>query len=651
MIGQTISHYRILEKLGSGGMGAVYKAQDLQSDRFVELRLLPEEFARDKEALDRLQRNVQAASSLNHPNIRTIYEVGQSAGQVFIATELLEGQTLGELIASKPLDTERVLDVSVQVADALDALSSRGFVHSEINPANIFVTKEAQVKVLDFGLANIVHELGAYEGANHSRTGIIRGTPMYMSPEQLRGQTVDTRSDLFSFGAVIYTMVTGKNPFERDDLMATLDAVINQIPVPPHDLNPNLPVRLQDIISRAIEKDPDQRYQNAAEVRADLKRLKRQRAEPERLKWEREPVTASPAARSRPLERVGGTSLSRRVRPKKKAEMGPPDVSVIRVLYATDRQVTGRSEPKKFFANERAENRKLTLGVCEISIPESDRHKIGKLEKPSILRLEFSEDPAKHVILLNVQTKEEQDFFAELQQRVERSERKEAFVFVHGYDTTFEDAVRRTGQFACDLQFDGAPILYSWPSCGKWWKYAADETNVAWSVPHLESFLALIARSGARTVHLIAHSMGNRVLTSALELLVAKKALPPGIFRHIVLTAPDIDSETFNQLAAVIAPAGERLTMYSNYRDRALLLSKLFHFYKRAGSTIVLVHGMDTIDASRVDTSLTRHSYFGSSRTVLADLSSLLSEGKPPSKRFGMRERRTAEGPYYLFRP
>jgi len=193
---------------------------------------------------------------------------------------------------------------------------------------------------------------------------------------------------------------------------------------------------------------------------------------------------------------------------------------------------------------------------------------------------------------------------------------------------------------------------YSWPSRGSWWKYAADETNVAWSVPHLESFLrALVEASGAQTIHLIAHSMGNRALTAALELLVAKQALPPGLFRHIVLTAPDIDSETFNHLAAAIAPAAERLTMYSNYKDRALLLSKLFHLYRRAGSTIVIVQGMDTIDASRVDTSLTRHSYFGSSRTVLADLAALILDGKPPKKRFGMREQRTQQGLYYVFRP
>ena len=173
-----------------------------------------------------------------------------------------------------------------------------------------------------------------------------------------------------------------------------------------------------------------------------------------------------------------------------------------------------------------------------------------------------------------------------------------------------------------------------------------------WSVPRLELFLKTIATtSGAHTIHLIAHSMGNRALTAALQLLVAKQSVPAGLFRHIVLTAPDIDSDTFSELAVVIAPATQRLTMYANYKDRALLLSKLFHFYRRAGSTIVIVNGMDTIDASRVDTSLTRHSYFGDSRTVLADLSALLVDGRPPNRRFGMSEKHTKKGTYYIFRP
>jgi esterase/lipase superfamily enzyme len=327
---------------------------------------------------------------------------------------------------------------------------------------------------------------------------------------------------------------------------------------------------------------------------------------------------------------------------------------LVRVLYGTDRAVTGKTDPGKFYANDRdaSSDPVVSLGVCDVSIPASEKHRIGRLERPSVWKLEFSADVVKHVILRSVLPLEQDEFFKSLSDRVSSSSRREALVFVHGYNVSFHDAARRTAQMAYDIGFAGAPILYSWPSRGHWWLYPADETLVEWSVPHLEWFLANVALlSGARKIHLIAHSMGNRALTKALELLVAKKTVRRSLFRHIVLTAPDLDAQTFVQLARVIAPVGERLTMYANYRDRALLLSKLFHVYQRAGSSIVIVRGMDTIDASRVDTSLTRHSYFGSSRTVLADLSSLLLDGRPPRRRFGMWEKQNAQGKYYLFRP
>jgi esterase/lipase superfamily enzyme len=294
----------------------------------------------------------------------------------------------------------------------------------------------------------------------------------------------------------------------------------------------------------------------------------------------------------------------------------------------------------------------VTFGTCDVSIPGPDYHKVGRLEAPSIFTLDVRANPGKHVLLLGVKTQEAGVFFRNLARDVAKSERKAAFVFIHGYNVSFEDAARRTAQLAADLKFDGAPIFYSWPSKAAWWSYSADETNVMWCVPQLEAFLGEVAnRVGATTIHLIAHSMGNRALTAALQLIAAKKSIPQGLFHHIILTAPDIDEETFQSLAMAIASGAERLTMYSNYRDRALLLSMLFHFYRRAGASIVIVPGMDTIDASKVDTSLVHHSYFASSRTVLADVSSLIVDGKPPSKRFGMSEKRKAGKTYYIFRP
>jgi esterase/lipase superfamily enzyme len=328
------------------------------------------------------------------------------------------------------------------------------------------------------------------------------------------------------------------------------------------------------------------------------------------------------------------------------------EYTVVKVFYATDRKTSSAESPKRFYANERAPNRTLALGVCEVSIPGLDYHKVGRLEAPSIFSLQFRDNPGKHILLLAVQPQDSQVFFQNVTRYVANSERREAFVFIHGYNVSFEDAARRTAQLASDLQFQGAPIFYSWPSKARWWRYTADETNVAWCVPQLEGFLGELAhRSGANTIHLIAHSMGNRALTAALQLIVAKRSIPKRLFHQIILTAPDIDEETFQSLAVAIASDAEHLTMYSNYKDRALLLSKMFHFYRRAGASIVIVPGMETIDASKVDTSLVRHSYFGNSRTVLADVASLMVDGKPAKNRFGMIEKQKEGKTYYFFRP
>jgi serine/threonine protein kinase len=279
MIGQQVSHYRILGKLGGGGMGVVYEAEDLKLGRHVALKFIPDNLAHDPKSLERFTREARAASQLNHPNICTIHGIEDNNGHPFIVMEKLDGESLKQHISGNAMALEEVLDVGVQVAEALVASHAKGIVHRDIKPANIFLTPSGQVKVLDFGLAKLVH-MGTESDAGNDNSltavGVIPGTAVYMSPEQARSEPIDARTDLFSFGVVLYEMSTGKKPFTGNNSLVTLDAVLHAKPTPPRDLNPKIPIELEGIIGKAMEKDRKHRYQSAAEMRSDLAQLKRE---------------------------------------------------------------------------------------------------------------------------------------------------------------------------------------------------------------------------------------------------------------------------------------------------------------------------------------------------------------------------------------
>jgi len=314
-----------------------------------------------------------------------------------------------------------------------------------------------------------------------------------------------------------------------------------------------------------------------------------------------------------------------------------PGYARVRVFFATDRNQTGDAKPSRMFGAKRSN---VSYGICEVSIPRD--HQMGELEAPSILRFEFRENPDEHVVLLSTAIVYKDNFFAEVASRVRQSKASNAFLFVHGYNVTFDEAARRTAQISYDLGFDGAPTFYSWPSRGTLSAYTVDEQNIEWAQGNLRRFLDdFFERSEAKNVYLIAHSMGNRALTRAIASLLADKPVIRKRLREVILTAPDIDADVFKRdIAPALTAAGRPVTLYASSKDKALVASKKVHGYPRAGDSgqgLVIVPGIETIDATRVDTSLLGHSYFAEARSVLSDMFYLISNNQRADQRFGLR--------------
>lgn len=667
-----VGPYILWRKIDDDGWAEAWEGRHEFLDRRVVVKSLLPGLSHESD-FEELLRGARIQMRLQHPNIVPIIDFLTSEGRVYVISSYIEGETLEALLKRRrdPLTVEEIYSISRDVLSALDSAHSQGIVHRDVNPANILIDKSGRALLTDFSLVRL-----APKDRELTSAGASMGTPSYISPEGILGsRPVDARSDIYSFGCVLYELLAGHPSFGRegDTQYSIFSRHVREVPPPLDFVNAQIPNAVKGVVLKCLQKDPDNRFQDSREVIAAIEsalsvvspsaRVTQTIGSPPQASAFAPPARRqtefdSPApAQSVPAltGRSGFPSLASRIPvigksdPKlSPTELSAPDSTLVRVFYATDRMQMPSLPGNAKYGRLRSLGGNLHFGKCEISIPR--KHKTGRLETPSILRLEFRPNPKKHIVLTKTSSLQEREFIEALSWSVSQSTQKDAFIFIHGYNVSFEDAARRTGQIAYDLDFIGAPIFYSWPSNGKIAAYLKDETNIAWSAPHFQSFLDMVAcRSGAERVHIIAHSMGNRAVCDAIKALSFD--LTNRIkFNHLLLAAPDIDADTFQELAALLQRLCGRITIYESSRDKAIQASKKVHGNPRVGEPIFVLPGIDTIDATEVDTDFLGHSYFSDNWPLLADMHSILFDDKPPSSRFGLMPLDHKDGRYYAFR-
>jgi esterase/lipase superfamily enzyme len=607
--GSEFGRYQIAERLGAG---EVFRAMDLDVGHDVAIRTFSG--SGWPESAEDLAQELLRASALEHPVLTSILATGEFEGTPYLVMEFLEGETLEERLKRGPLSASELTELARGIVSALVYAHSHNIVHRDLKPGNILLTSSG-VKLLDLGLSRL-KESGAT--AQRTATGAVLGTMRYMSPEQVMGQRVNERSDVYGLGAVLYEAATGEPLVEEEGGAAIATAILRG--QPKLNFDPSVPLAIRTMIQCSVQKDPAARW--------DSRQL-------ELL-----------------LEPGAGQAITTKPSRKDPFPSSPAGYRTVTIYYATDRELVREEAGQCIYGTGRAADEKLSYGICDVSVPHE--HKIGKLEKTPWFR---SPDPAKDVLVIYSQREPEDGFFERLEVRVKEFGSDDLFVFVHGFNVTFEDAARRTAQIAKDLEFPGAPILYSWPShespgpIG----YATDGQTIDWTKPHLKQFLYdLKNRTKASKLHLIAHSMGSRAVVRVLN-EVAKEmqhSLPQ--FQQIILSAPDIDTGEFQQLASAMRSTGERVTLYASSVDKAMWLSRKNQTFPRAGEAgddlVVLRPEVDTIDATAVDTGFLGHSYWAEVRSVVTDIFGLVRNGLDPDHRATLEARQHPKGPYWAFK-